>query len=193
MTDRGDRSPTGGDRGADQARRAPDRDARTGRSAAAARMQHQARWVDLQLEQAVERGDFDDLPGYGKPLRGLGGDHDPDWWLKQLVEREQVSVLPPALAIRREDAELDDVLDELTAERAVRREVEEFNGRVRAALYQPRGGPPMVTRQRDPDDEVRRWEERRRERHAAPRDDPAPQGDQGRSAGRRRHWWHLRG
>ncbi|WP_442940266.1 DnaJ family domain-containing protein [Nocardioides sp. B-3] len=26
---------------------------------------------------AQERGDFDDLPGAGKPLRGLGTEHDP--------------------------------------------------------------------------------------------------------------------
>ena len=32
----------------------------------------------------------------------------PDWWLKKLVEREQIAVLPPSLALRKEDAELDD-------------------------------------------------------------------------------------
>ena len=59
------------------------RDARTGRGAAAARIHHQARWVDLQIQQAMERGDFDDLPGAGKPLKNLGPTHDRDWWLKR--------------------------------------------------------------------------------------------------------------
>ena len=85
--------------------RDPERDERTGKSAAAARMQNQTRWVDLQIQQAMERGDFDDLPGYGKPIEGIGSDHDPDWWLKKLVEREQITgVLPPALQIRKDDA-----------------------------------------------------------------------------------------
>src|SRR3954469_16852338 len=100
-----------------------------GRAAAAARMQHQNTWVDLQIRQAQERGDFDNLPGAGKPIEGLGGDHDPDWWLKKLVERERIAVLPPSIALRKEDAELDDRLDAINVERDVRREVEEFNER----------------------------------------------------------------
>ena len=135
--------------------RDPERDERTGKSAAAARMQNQTRWVDLQIQQAMERGDFDDLPGYGKPIEGIGSDHDPDWWLKKLVEREQITgVLPPALQIRKDDAELDGRLDRLGTEREVRREVEDFNDRVRKAMIQPLGGPPMITPQRDVEDEV---------------------------------------
>src|ERR1700753_2779456 len=85
-------------------RRTPD--ARTGSDAAAARIQHQARWVDLQIQQAMERGEFDDLPGAGKPLGDLGSPYDRDWWLKKLIEREQITgVLPPALQLRKEDAE----------------------------------------------------------------------------------------
>ena len=147
--------------------RDPERDERTGLSAAAARVQHQARWVDLQIEQAVERGDFDDLPGFGKPIPGIGHDHDPDWWVKKLIEREQITgVLPPALQVRKDDAELDDRLDRVSTEREVRGEVEEFNDRVRKAMYQPLGGPPMITRQRDVEEEVDRWRARRAARLA---------------------------
>ena len=28
------------------------------------------KWVDLQIQQAMARGEFDDLPGAGKPIRG---------------------------------------------------------------------------------------------------------------------------
>jgi hypothetical protein len=81
------------------------------------------------------------------------------------VEREQITgVLPPSLQLRKEDAELDGRLDRLGSEAEVRREVAEFNERVRWALYRPPEGPPMVTRPRDADTEVRRWEERRRAR-----------------------------
>ena len=85
-------------------------------------MQHQAQWVDLQVKQAMERGEFDDLPGTGKPIEGLGATHDPDWWLKGLIEREQVTgVLPPSLQLRKDDAELDDRLDRLAVDAEVRR------------------------------------------------------------------------
>jgi hypothetical protein len=161
--------------------RGPARDPRTGRSAARARIEQQATWVDQQIRQAQARGEFDDLPGYGKPLEGLGERHDPDWWVKKLVEREQITgVLPPALQLRKDDAELDARLDRLSSEADVRREVEEFNERVRAAFYQPLGGPPLITRQRDVDATVAAWRTHRASRpQPPPPPDPAP----------RRRWW----
>jgi len=83
------------------------------RAAARARIEQQQTWVDLQVRQAMERGDFDNLPGAGKPIEGLGEHHDPDWWLKKLVERERITVLPPSIALRKEDADLDAALDRL--------------------------------------------------------------------------------
>ncbi|MFT3873855.1 MAG: DUF1992 domain-containing protein [Nocardioides sp.] len=138
------------------------RDPRTGRAAARARIAQQATWVDLQIQRAQEQGAFDNLPGRGKPIEGLGKQHDPDWWLKKLVEREQITgVLPPALQLRKDDAELDARLDEMSVEAEVRREIEEFNERVRAARLQPLGGPPMITQQRDLEETVAAWRERR--------------------------------
>ena len=158
--------------------------------AAAARIKHQDSWVDLQLRQAMARGDFDDLPGYGKPIDGLTGEHDPDWWVKRLVEREEITgVLPPALLIRKEDAELDARLDRITTEGGVRAAVAEFNDRVRWALYQPSQGPPMITPRRDPEVEVGRWAARRAARVAALR--AARASSEQKTRGRRR-WWPRR-
>jgi hypothetical protein len=149
--------------------REPARDKRTGRAAAGERMRNQARYVDLEVQRAMERGEFDNLPGAGKPLK-LPDRHDPDWWLKQLIERENISgVAPPAIMLRTEDAELDDTLDEEPNEDSVRRAVEDFNKRVVAARRQLQGGPPVVTRTRDVDVEVERWHERRRARAEARR------------------------
>lgn len=163
--------------------RGPARDPRTGRSAARARIEQQATWVDQQIRQAQARGEFDDLPGYGKPLEGLGERHDPDWWVKKLVEREQITgVLPPALQLRKDDAELDARLDRLSTETDVRREIEEFNERVRAAFYQPLGGPPLITQPRDVDATVTAWRERRAARPRSAPPPPAPDAP-------RRRWW----
>jgi hypothetical protein len=165
-------------------------DARTGQDAAATRIQHQARWVDLQIQQAMERGEFDDLPGAGKPLGDLGSPYDRDWWLKKLIEREQITgVLPPALQLRKEDAELDTELDKETAEQVVRRIVEDFNKRVVEARRQLQGGPPVVTKTRDVDAEVERWRERLRVRMRRRSSTPAP-GARPRRA--RRGWFRSR-
>ncbi len=164
------------------------RDDRTGQSAAAARIQHQGQWVEQQLRIAFERGDFDDLPGAGKPLEGLGSEHDPDWWVKKLVEREQVSVLPPALELRKEDTELEQRLDRITAESEVREEIAGFNARVRRARMQLLGGPPVITPERDVEAEVAAWRGRRTARVEAQRAALAAQQPEPR----RRGWFGRR-
>jgi hypothetical protein len=161
-----------------------ERDSRTGSDAAAARIHHQARWVDLQIQKAMERGEFDNLPGKGKPLGDLGSPYDRDWWLKKLIEREQITVLPEALALRKEDAELDGILDRESAEKVVRNLVEHFNRRIVAARRQLQGGPPVVTPTRDVDAEVERWRARMRERRQR-----SQHGKEESRQERRRRWF----
>lgn len=131
------------------------------------RLENQAQWMDLQIRAAMERGEFDDLPGAGKPIPGLDAPHDPDWWLKSLIERERITgVLPPALALRTENEGLEDVLDKEVTEDGVRRVLEDFNARVVDARRQLTGGPPVVTPLRDIDHELDAWSARRVERRA---------------------------
>ncbi|GAB3856794.1 hypothetical protein GCM10028801_14360 [Nocardioides maradonensis] len=144
------------------------------RAAAKARIDHQQTWVELQIRRAMDRGEFDDLPGAGKPIAGLGAEHDPDWWVKRLVERERVVVLPPAIQLRRDDAALDDRLDQLWSEAEVRREVEAFNARVLRARLAPGDWPPLVTQPRDVEEAVAAWQERKDRRPPAPEEPPAP-------------------
>lgn len=177
MTDRQPEQPEGPEREGQ-------RDVRTGRAAARNRMRDQTRYVDLEIQQAMARGEFDDLPGAGKPIQGLGTQHDPDWWIKQLIERENITgVLPPALQLRKDDAELDGRLDELLTEREVREEVEEFNARVLRARYTPVDGPPLVTQPRDVEETVAAWRARRRTtKPPAPSPEPPPRRE-------RRSWF----
>lgn len=128
-------------------------------------MDQRAHVIENAIQQAIRRGDFDDLPGAGKPLPGLTGTHDPDWWIRRKIEREKLTGLgPPALTLRTEHSELDATLDRLGSERAVREHLADFNRRVVAARRQLQGGPPVVTPTRDVDEEVARWSERREAR-----------------------------
>jgi hypothetical protein len=153
-------------------------------NAASQRLEQQALWVDLQVRRAMERGDFDDLPGKGKPL-DLPPVHDPDWWVKRLIEREKLSgIAPPAIALRREDAELQETIDREATEAGVRRLVEDFNRRVVEARRQLTGGPPVVTKLRDVDAEVAAWRERRRARFQPTQTRRAPEPPK-----QRRRWF----
>ncbi|MVA76015.1 DUF1992 domain-containing protein [Auraticoccus sp. F435] len=116
--------------------------------------------ADLKIREAIARGEFDDLPGSGRPL-DLPDRHDPDWWLKNLIRRENISMLPPSIQLRRDDAALDGQLDRLPDEAAVRREIEQFNERVVRARYQLPAGPPLITMPRDVEATVTAWARRR--------------------------------
>lgn len=158
--------------------------------ASRARFENQHLWVDHQIRQAMARGEFDNLPGAGKPLR-LPDQHDPDWWVKGLVEREKLTgVLPPALALRKEDAELDGELDRMATEEEVRRALADFNQRVVAARRQLQGGPPVVTPTREVEDEVNLWRQRRAERRAVVR---AAELREQADRDARRPWWRRLG
>lgn len=129
-------------------------------------MEQRAQIVEISIQQAMRRGDFDNLPGAGKPLTGLQNAYDPNWWIRQKIERERLTGLgPPALTLRTEDAELDDRLDAAPSEEAVRGMLTDFNARIIEARRQLQGGPPVVTRPRDVDAEVLRWRERRDARY----------------------------
>ena len=126
--------------------------------------------VEMSIQQAIRRGEFDYLPGAGKPIPGLGESHDPDWWIRRKIESEKLTGLgPPALMLRVEDRELDAKLDELHHEHDVREALEDFNRRVIEARRQLLGGPPVVTPTRDVEAEVRAWRERRAARAAQAR------------------------
>lgn len=46
-------------------------------------------WLEKAIQDAVARGDFDDLPGTGSRIEGLGAAYDPAWWAKRFVGREE--------------------------------------------------------------------------------------------------------
>ncbi len=127
-----------------------------------------AAFVETSIQQAIRRGEFDGLPGAGKPLPDLGGSHDPDWWIRRKIETEQLTGLgPPALTLRVEHAEIAQRMDAIAHEADVREALEDFNRRVIEARRQLLGGPPVVTPTVDVDAEVAAWIERRRVREEA--------------------------
>ena len=44
--------------------------------------------AERQIREGIERGEFDALPGAGKPLEGVDGPHDELWWVKAKMRRE---------------------------------------------------------------------------------------------------------
>ena len=118
--------------------------------------------IDRQIREAQERGEFDDLPGAGQPIPDRGELHDENWWLKQWIQRENITGMVPAtLKIRKEAEELDERLAGETQESSVRRIVTDLNTRIERANRSLVDGPPVVIPLFNVDDVVARWREAR--------------------------------
>lgn len=145
-------------------------------------------WVEKQIREAQERGEFDNLPGAGKPLRGLD-DPDPDWWVKKMMAREGLDMadaLPPVMLLRREHATFPESLLEVRTEDGVREVLRDYNARVIDDRRRPALGrqPPIWAPTVDIEDMVEQWRELRASLAPPPPSPPtAPPPP-------RRRWWH---
>lgn len=120
-------------------------------------------WADRQVREAMERGEFDNLPGAGKPIPGLGGAHDPDWWVKQWVARNggAEAALPPSLLLRKQRDELQRTLADVRSEREAREIVEVLNERIRESHRHRLPGPPVVVATVDVEAAITQWRTQR--------------------------------
>jgi hypothetical protein len=90
-------------------------------------------WVEAQIKQAQARGEFDDLPGAGKPIPKLADPHDPDWWVKDLIRRENIetdALLPPSVQLRKEKEQIPAKLAKMRTEAEVREYLQDLNRRI---------------------------------------------------------------
>jgi len=117
-------------------------------------------FIEQQIREAMEEGVFDNLEGKGKPIPDLGREYDPDWWAKKLVEREKVSLTPPALALRRDVEQMLERLPRMRDEAEVRRAVEALNAQIRKVNATTAEGPPTNLAPLDVEAIVRQWRQR---------------------------------
>ncbi len=101
-------------------------------------------WVDQQIREGSERGEFDNLPGKGKPLPGLSEFRDEDWWLKAKLRAERLSYLPPTLRIRKEAEEAREAIASAGSEALVRAILADINARIRDINRRGAEGPPST-------------------------------------------------
>jgi hypothetical protein len=113
--------------------------------------------AEQRIQEAQADGQFENLPGFGKPIPGIDEPHDDLWWVKEKLKREQISSLPPALAIRLDVQKTLEQLAGLSSEPEVRREVATLNERIRKASFGPLWGPPVDVLPLDVEAAVECW------------------------------------
>ena len=119
-------------------------------------------WVERQIRAATERGEFDNLPGAGKPIDDLDEPHDELWWVKRKLRRERLSYLPPTMALRKEAEEALAAATTASSEAEARRIVAEINKRIVEGNRKAASGPPLNLMPFDVERVVRAWNERER-------------------------------
>ncbi|GHE77548.1 DUF1992 domain-containing protein [Streptomyces spiralis] len=123
-------------------------------------------WVEKEIRDAQGRGDFDRLPGAGKPLPD-DMTYDELWWIKRKMAREGLSVLPPTLALRKEAEDALAAAYAAPSERIVRKIIAEINTKILDMMLKPPPGPPLGLKRYDVEEVVHEWRRRRAARTAA--------------------------
>jgi len=129
-------------------------------------------WIDRQIDEAAERGAFDNLPGAGKPLPKRTGEDAGQAWLRDYLRREGVAaeeLLPTPLKLRKEIEQVTVTVQDLRTEQEVRDVVADLNRRIIEWRRIPTG-PPLFLPLLDEDMLVSQW----RDRHAAGLPAPPP-------------------
>jgi hypothetical protein len=50
--------------------------------------------ADNKIQAAIDAGEFDNLPGHGKPCRLVDEPYDPFWWIRRKLRAEQLNPNP---------------------------------------------------------------------------------------------------
>jgi DnaJ homologue, subfamily C, member 28, conserved domain len=118
-------------------------------------------WIEELIHNARETGEFDDLEGAGKPIPGITDLYDPDWWVKKLLQREKLTVLPPALELLRKVEGGLAALWSVGSETDVRARVAALNTEIAKVNSRMVEGPPTRLASLDVDEIVSEWRARR--------------------------------
>lgn len=118
-------------------------------------------WIDKQIREAEERGEFEDLPGAGQPIPDLDKPFDELWWVKNKLQREGLSYMPPSVALRKEAHDALEAVSRARSEADVRRLIADINENIREANRKVIRGPSLMLMPFDVERVVEEWREER--------------------------------
>jgi hypothetical protein len=98
-------------------------------------------FAERKIREAQAEGQFDSLPGFGKPIPDLDGPEDENWWIKNKLRQEGLVILPPILEARRDIEKTLEAVQSMHSEHQVRVALKALNERIRAAHFSAADGP----------------------------------------------------
>ena len=123
-------------------------------------------WIEALIHQAEREGKFDCVAHAPDPMAGVDPNSadDENWWLKKLINREGLTVMPEMLAVKKDVSALRCGLAEVPNERELRTRCAELNRRIIAADLDNSSPVAKDIAPIDIDQMVGRWRTARMER-----------------------------
>lgn len=121
--------------------------------------------ADRQIREAMERGEFSNLPGQGKPLPDdWYRTSDESWWISRKMQSEGISaadLVPPPVQLRRERDRIQEALRGIAAADRAREFILDLNRRIDGVNVRREGPPGMLVKKLDVDATLSEWRNRR--------------------------------
>ena len=86
--------------------------------------------IEQRIKEAQERGEFDDLPGRGEPLKIEDDSHIPEDLRLAYKVLRNADCLPPELELKKEIRQMEDMLEHIPDEREKYRQIKRINYKI---------------------------------------------------------------
>lgn len=114
-------------------------------------------FAERRIREAAEAGAFDNLPGLGQPIPGIDEPLDENWWVRKKLRAENLSVVPPTIAARRQIELFRNEVAGIATEPQLRRRLNDLNEQILKAIYSTTLGPADGVQLLDVEAEVSAW------------------------------------
>ena len=86
--------------------------------------------IEKRIKEAQEKGEFDDLPGHGEPLKIEDDSHIPEDLRLAYKILKNADCLPPELELKKEIRQMEDMLGDIPDEREKYRYLKKINYKI---------------------------------------------------------------
>jgi len=118
-------------------------------------------FAEYLIRKSMGEGEFENLPGSGRPIDGLDEPYRDDWWLRSVLKREDLSVPCASLDIRRDVEQTLNRVRNLPDAASVRHEIESLNARIAKVNRIGGSGPSTFVATLDMEAVVAQWQLRK--------------------------------
>lgn len=97
--------------------------------------------IEQRIQESLAKGEFDDLPGRGKPLQLEDDSHIPEDLRLAYKVLKNANCLPPEVELRKDIRQMKDMLDAIPDEKEKVRQIRKINYKIMKLNAMGRGSP----------------------------------------------------